>query len=152
MKIKDVMTRDPRRIAPDASVRQAARLMRKHGVGILPVCSSSGRLMGMLTDRDLVVRALAPARDPDTTRVSDVMSRDPAWCREDEDLESAAQVMESRRVRRVPVLDRRGHLIGLLSIDDIARPAGRRDLAGDVLEESAARRPAPRRRVKEGIC
>lgn len=137
MRIKDVMTPTVWTVRPEQTLRQCARLMKTRGVGVVPVCRAR-RVLGIVTDRDLVVRGLAGRLDPDTATVAAVMSRDPAWCRAEEDVEAAAQVMESRRVRRLPVLDEGGHIVGLISIDDIARLSEERELAGDVLQETAA--------------
>jgi CBS domain-containing protein len=142
MKIKDLMTRGPHSIGPDGSLRQASCEMKAYGIGFLPVCDE-GRLVGIVTDRDIVVRALAANLDPAETRARAVMTADPVWCRDDDELADGVRLMESRRVRRVPVLDRANKLVGVLSLDDIARPDDRRELAGELLEKIALRRPPP---------
>ena len=142
MKIKELMTRGARWIEPGGSAAQAARQMKAYAVGLLPVCEL-GRLVGVLTDRDIVVRAVAEGRDPKSTTAGELMSPDPVWCSEDDELEEAARVMEGWRVRRLPVLDAEHRLVGVVSLDDIARPDERRALAGEVLEKTAGRRPPP---------
>lgn len=142
MEIKELMTRDPKCIGPDGSIAQAARQMKNGGIGYLPVCDA-GRLLGVMTDRDIVVRAVAENLDSAKTAARAVMTADPVWCYDYEKLEEAVQLMEGWRIRRVPVLDIDHKLVGVLSLDDIARPANRRELAGELLERIVGRRPTP---------
>ncbi|HET7009322.1 MAG TPA: CBS domain-containing protein [Anaerolineales bacterium] len=123
MKVRDVMTRQVEVIHPQSGLQQAAMTMRKLDVGALPVVKD-GRLRGIVTDRDITVRAVAESRDLSTTLVDDVMSRDVLSVREDDDVETAAQVMADRQVRRLPVLDRDGRLTGILSMADLAVDVG----------------------------
>jgi len=142
MEIKELMTRDPEWIGSDSPIALAARQMRNRGIGYLPVCDS-GRLLGVLTDRDIVVRVVAENLDPAKTAVRAVMTADPVWCYDYEKLEEVVQLMEGWRIRRLPVLDGEHRLVGVLSVDDIARPVSRRDLAGELMEKVAGRRPLP---------
>lgn len=122
MKIQDVMTRDPRCVTPDASAREAAQIMREEDVGIVPVVEGS-RLVGLVTDRDLAVRVVADGRDGNTT-VRDVMSSERiATCRPDEDLERAMETMAREQVRRIPIVDERGALVGIVAQADVVRKA-----------------------------
>lgn len=122
MKIQDVMTRDPRCVTPDASAREAAQIMREEDVGIVPVVEGS-RLVGLVTDRDLAVRLVADGRDGNTT-VRDVMSSQRiATCRPDEDLERAMETMAREQVRRIPIVDERGALVGIVAQADVVRKA-----------------------------
>ena len=123
MKVKEVMTREVEVIHPQSGLQQAAMTMRKLDVGALPVVKE-GKLKGIVTDRDIAVRAVAESRDLTTTLVDDVMSRDVLSVREDDDIQTAAQVMADRQVRRLPVLDRQGKLIGILSMADLAVDSG----------------------------
>lgn len=126
MRIADAMTRDVQVIKPDQSLVDAARLMADCDCGALPVADND-RLVGMLTDRDIVVRGLAQGKTPDT-RVQDVMSADVKYCFEDEDLDDVAQNMGDLQVRRLPVVSRDKRLVGIVSLGDIAtsdeEPAG----------------------------
>lgn len=144
MEIKDLMTRDPKCIGTDGSLAQAARQMKNDGIGYLLVCDA-GRLVGVMTDRDIVVRAVAENLDPATTPARAVMTARPVWCYDYEKLEEALLLMEGWRIRRVPVLDVDHKPVGVLSLDDIARPESRRELAGGLLEKVASRRPPPSR-------
>jgi CBS domain-containing protein len=123
MKVQDVMTRDPSCVTPEAPARDAARIMKDDNVGVVPVVEeqSSRRLVGVVTDRDLAVRVVADGRDGDT-RVRDVMSRDRlATCTPDEDVDDVMDLMASEQVRRIPIVDERGSLVGIVSQADVVR-------------------------------
>ena len=132
--VRDVMTRGVETIAPDATIAEAARRMRDLDVGSLPVCDGS-RLLGIVTDRDLSVRATAAAKDPNSTRVREVMSPELAWVFEDEPADAAARVMRERQIRRLPVLDRSDRLVGVVALADLATDLGDDKLKGATLEE-----------------
>lgn len=135
MRVKDAMTRTLKWIGPDALIEDAARTMRDTGIGALPVCEDD-RLVGMLTDRDIVVRYVAEGKT--SARVREAMTAQLSWCGEDDELEVAARRMEALAIRRLVVLDRRHRAVGLLSLDDLAmQPDGER-LAGRVLEHVVA--------------
>ncbi len=119
MKVKDVMTRNVEVVHPQSGLPQAAMTMRKLDVGALPVVKD-GKIKGIVTDRDIAVRAVAESRDLATTLVDDVMSRNVHSIREDDDLEAAARLMAERQVRRLPVLSGEGRLTGILSMADLA--------------------------------
>src|SRR3954447_6504788 len=105
MQVKDVMTRGAQCIAPDATLQEAARQMKNLDVGSLPVCEND-RLVGMLTDRDITVRATAGACDPCSTHVRDVMTPDVVYCFEDQEISDASRLMEDHQIRRLVVLNR----------------------------------------------
>ena len=105
MQLKDVMTRDVEVVSPDASILEAARTMKRLDVGPLPVCDGE-RLLGVITDRDIAVRGVADARDPDRTKVRQIMTSDVEYCFEDEDVAHAARMMQEAQIRRLMVLDR----------------------------------------------
>lgn len=119
MRAGDVMTRDVAAVRPDTTVRQAARMMRELNVGVLPVCDGQ-HLVGVLTDRDIVVRATADGMQPDTTLVLAVMTSDVCWCYEDDLVEKIGREMAGRQIRRVPVVDRDKRLVGIVSLGDLA--------------------------------
>jgi len=133
MQLKEVMTRGVEVIAADASLSEAAARMQALDVGLLPV-SVGDELVGMLTDRDITVRATAAGDDPLTTRVRDVMTTEIIACYEDEDLTAGAQVMAKRQVRRLLILDRDEQLVGVVSLGDVATITGNARLTGGVLE------------------
>ena len=144
MQIREIMTRDVDVIPPDASIRDAAAKMKELDVGAIPVCDGQ-KLAGLVTDRDITIRAVAEGRDPSEVRVAEVMSSDIAYCFEDETIEQAANLMESKQIRRLPILDRNKQLAGIVSLGDISVRIGgsrQKDLAADALEEiSEPRKP-----------
>lgn len=121
MKIRDIMTRDPACVTPNATVREAAQVMLREEVGLVPVVNddSERRLVGVVTDRDIVVRAVAEGRDPNV-RVRDVMSEsDLMTCRQNDDVDSVLNAMRGEKVRRIPIVDERGGLVGIVSQADV---------------------------------
>jgi len=117
MKVSDAMSRDVRVIAPDQSIAEAAQIMAEIDAGSLPV-GDNDRLVGMLTDRDIAIRAVAKKSGPDT-KVRDVMSTDVKYCFEDETIEHVAENMGDMQLRRLPVVNREKRLVGIVSIGDI---------------------------------
>ena len=134
MQLKDVMTAEVEVIAPEASIYEAAETMRHRDIGPLPVCDGE-RLVGMLTDRDITVRAVAAGRDPLTTPVREVMTSDVVYGFEDQAVEDAARLMEQYQIRRLPVLNRSQQLVGMVALGDLAVHAGTRPVAAEVLEQ-----------------
>jgi len=133
MQLKDVMTREIEVISPEASIEEAARKMDQLNVGPLPVCDGK-RLVGMVTDRDITVRATAAGKDPRTARVREAMTTDVMYCFDDQDVGEAARLMQTEQIRRVPVLDRWHHLVGIVSLGDLAADMPDHRLSGEVLE------------------
>jgi CBS domain-containing protein len=118
MKVSEVMTAKPQVIKGSETVLKAAELLARNNIGALPV-EQDDRLIGMLTDRDIVVRVVAGGRDPAKTRVQEVVSEQVKYCYEDEDAEHVAENMHQLLVRRLPVMNRDKRLVGIVSIDDI---------------------------------
>lgn len=107
--------------------------MKSCDFGALPVCSND-RLIGMITDRDIAVRAVADGRDPNYTQVDGTMSEQLVYCFEDQDVSEAAKLMEENQIRRLPILDRNKRLVGIISLGDIATRVHDEQLCGEVLE------------------
>ncbi len=140
MLVKEVMTRPAEVIGANETLQEAARRMRGAGIGALAV-SDGGRLIGVITDRDIVVRATAEAWDPAATRVRSAMTAQVISCSPDDDLARAAAVMGEHAVRRIFVLDPAERPVGMLSVDDVALHS--RPMAGQVIERtSVPERPA----------
>jgi CBS domain-containing protein len=118
MRVAEVMTRDVRLIEPNQTIRDAARLMAEMDAGIMPV-REGDRLVGMITDRDIAVRAVAQGRGPDTA-VREVMTDEVKYCYEDDDTNDVARNMADIQVRRLPVLTRDKRLVGIISLGDMA--------------------------------
>jgi CBS domain-containing protein len=132
MELKNVMTRRVEVIHPDATLQEAAQEMKARDVGPLPVCDGD-RLKGMLTDRDITVRATAEGRDPKTTRVCEVMTSEVVCAREEQSVQEAARLMEDQHIRRLLVLNCDKRLVGIVSLGDLALGTGDEQLAGEVL-------------------
>ena len=130
--VRDVMTPHPTSVSPSTPVREAARLMAKEDVGPLPVTEEE-KLVGMVTDRDLVVRVLAEDRNPEATTVGEVATRDLTTVMPEDDLEKALQVMARNQVRRVPVVENE-RLVGIVAQADVARKASAGE-TGEVVEQ-----------------
>jgi len=135
MQIKNIMTRNPECIRPDSTLYEAARKMRDLDVGPLPVCGDDDRLAGMITDRDITVRAIAEGKDPKTTPVREVMTEELAFVFEDQRIDEAASTMQERQVRRLVVLNRDKRLVGIVSLGDLATQTGDAQRSGEVLDE-----------------
>jgi CBS domain-containing protein len=131
MKVREAMTRDVRLVKPDQPIREAAKLMGELDIGALPV-EENDRLVGMITDRDIAVRAVAAGRGADTP-IRDVMSGEIKYCYEDQTVDEVTQNMGELRIRRLPVLNRDKRLVGILSLGDLAIDEGARDEAGEAL-------------------
>ena len=133
MQLKDIMTRDVEVVRPDATLQEAAGRMKALDVGVIPVCDGE-HLMGMLTDRDITVRATAAGRDPRTTHVRDVMTPDVVYCFEDQAVTEAQRLMQERQIRRLLILNRDKRLAGVVSLGDLAVKARADKVGGAVLE------------------
>ena len=133
MQLREIMTRDVEVVHPNATLEEAARKMDDLNVGPLPVCDGD-RLVGMITDRDIAVRATAGGRDPKATRVQDAMTRDVVYGFEDQDVREAARIMEEQQIRRLVILNRDKRLVGIVSLGDLAVDAGDDRQTGEILE------------------
>ncbi len=132
IKVNERMSAHIVSVEPERPVRELAKIMRDEHVGCIPV-TSDNQLLGMITDRDIVCRSVAEERDPDETPARDIMTKPVHTCHTDELLVDAAQVMEDQQVRRLPVVDDDGKLVGLLTADDLAWHTDHL-LVGDVIE------------------
>jgi CBS domain-containing protein len=133
MQVSDVMTRAVECTRPEATLREVAKRMSELEVGPMPVCDHD-RLVGMITDRDITVRAIAEGADPDTTPVRDVMTQGLYYCFDDQEVADAAQEMKDKQVRRLAVLDRNKRLVGIVSLGDMAIVTHDDELVGETLE------------------
>jgi CBS domain-containing protein len=134
MQLKDIMTPKVEVISPEATIQEAAQKMSQLDVGPLPVCDGE-QLVGMLTDRDIAVRAVAEGCDPTTTMVREAMTPDLVYCFEDQAIQEAARLMEQYQIRRLPILNRNKRLVGIVSLGDLAVSTSDQPLAGEVLEQ-----------------
>ncbi len=120
MQVAEVMTRQLDQVSPDTSLQEMARMMRDDDIGVLPV-TAEGRLVGIVTDRDMVTRGIADGHGPSEARARDVMSQRVLYCSPEHPLETVLASMAKAQIRRVPVLDAEKKLIGILSLGDCAR-------------------------------
>ncbi len=142
MKIREVMTDNVIKIHPDESVAVAARTLTHYNIGILPVCGNGGDICGLVTDRDLVTRCLASGRQPENTRVREVMTANVVSAKPDMDTGAAAHLMGRQQIRRLPVVEN-GKLCGMVSLGDLANRAecnpDAADALGDICTNISAR-------------
>ena len=131
MRVREVMTTDVQMASPDQPIRHAADLMARLDAGAVPI-SHNDRLVGMITDRDIAVRAVASGKGPDTP-IRDVMSSQIRYCFDDQELEDVAANMADIKVRRLPVVNRDKRLVGILSLGDLAIDESAQDDAGEAL-------------------
>lgn len=143
MKLREVMTPNVEYVTPTQSLRHAAQLMREFDVGPVPVCEE-GRVVGIVTDRDIAIRAVAEGRDPEATPVAEVMSRNVAFCHPDDDVETATDLMASRQLRRLLILDSDRRLSGIVSLGDLAVRKHDPKLVGKVMEDVSQPSSTPR--------
>lgn len=131
MQVKEIMTSKMESAGPDLSIQEAARRMRDLEIGSLPVWEN-GKLIGIVTDRDICCRAIANGLDPSKTTVREIMTGEVAFCFGDDDIANAARLMEGKHLRRLAVLNHDRTMAGFLSVDDLALVS--HQLAGEVLE------------------
>ncbi|MFO7476803.1 MAG: CBS domain-containing protein [Methyloceanibacter sp.] len=136
MKVKEMMHKGAEYVAPNAKLQVIATKMRDHDIGSVPVCDG-GKLIGMVTDRDIAIRALANGRDISKLEAKDVMSKDVIFCRDNEQAEDAIRIMEDNRIRRLPVLDEAKKLVGIVSLGDISHALSR-NITGEVTKAVTA--------------
>lgn len=122
MRARDIMTKKPECCTRENSARDAAKVMRDRDCGVVPVVDDGGRVVGIVTDRDLAVRVVAAGKDVNT-RLADVMTGSAAVCNQDDDLRDVEQKMAELQIRRIPIVDAGGRCLGIISQADIARAA-----------------------------
>ena len=134
------MTSNPASVRPESSLQDVAKIMRDENTGIVPVCGDNGTLLGVVTDRDIVMRTLASDESPTNAVARDVMTDDVEAVTPDEELHDVVRLMGDRQVRRVPVVERGDRLVGIISMADVATRADYDEDLQDALEEISARR------------
>lgn len=135
-KCSEVMTREPACCEPGDSIVRAAEMMKQQDVGSLPVVESRNdrQLVGIVTDRDLVVKVLAGGRNVERAAVRDAMTSNPISCRETDEVDTAVRLMSDRQVRRMPIVDRQGQLCGIIAQADVATRVHRDQTTGELVE------------------
>ena len=143
-KCADVMTKEPVCCLPSDTAVKAARLMRDSDVGPIPVVENeqTKRLVGIVTDRDLALKVVAEGRDPNAVKVEEVMTREPATCRAEDELQKAVRLMAERQLRRIPVVDEGGKIVGIIAQADVATKTEAPEKTASVVEEISKPRAA----------
>ncbi len=131
--IRDAMTSNPKTVTSDQTVVDAAKIMQQEDTGVVPIVDGE-RLVGVLTDRDIAIQVVAGGKDPQSTKVTEIASRDLVTVDPQQDLDEALRLMAQHQVRRLPVVEEDGKLVGILAQADVARH-GDDARAGEVVEE-----------------
>lgn len=133
MKVRDLMSRDVASVSPDSQVEEVARMMKEMNIGSVPVCKA-GSIVGIVTDRDIVVRELAMGKNPMSCKVEEVMTYGISTAAPDMDIHDAAKLMADKQIRRLPVVEN-NRLVGMLAIGDLAIRDRLEDDAGEALSD-----------------
>jgi len=136
MKVKNAMHKGAEWVAPDTPISEVARKMKKLDVGSIPV-GENDKLVGMVTDRDITCRAVANGRDISKMTARDVMTKGIVYCRDAEDLDDALRIMETKKIRRLPVINEKKRMVGMLSFGDISHAVSH-ELSGELVEACSA--------------
>lgn len=134
MKIQDIMTRNPEVVTPNTSLQNAAQKMESLDVGSMPVCNGK-KLVGVITDRDITIRATAEGINPSQAKVSDFMTDHVHYCHADQNVDEAARIMKENQIRRLPVVNGDNELVGILALGDLAVDMDNNRKSGEALEE-----------------
>lgn len=136
MKVKDVMHKGVSWVQPDASLTTIAKIMKTEDIGAVPV-GENDKLVGMVTDRDIICRGLGNGKTPEKLTAKDVMTKGITFCRENEEVDDAIRIMESKQIRRLPVIDKDKRMVGMLSIGDISHSMPQ-EMSGEVMRAVSA--------------
>jgi CBS domain-containing protein len=134
MKLKDIMTHDVKVISPGATLKDAAQMMDDIDVGALPVCDGE-QLVGIITDRDIIIRSISAGQDPNTTPVRSAMTSPVTYCFDDNDVEQAAKLFQDKQIRRIAVLNHDKRLVGMISLGDLAVKGDQKEVTAEVTEK-----------------
>jgi CBS domain-containing protein len=136
MTIEQIMTQKVECIEPTMPIAKAAEKMRELDIGFLPICEND-KLVGTVTDRDITIRSVAQGRDPRLAPVSEIMTQSVFYCYEGDEVDHVARYMQEKEVRRMLILNRQKRLVGVVSLGDIAKASGEKELAGETLGQIA---------------
>ena len=137
---REIMTKNPKAVLPDSTIREVAQIMRDENTGVVPVVDQNNRLQGIITDRDIVMRSIPEGKDPLNMRASELMTDDVEAVTPDESLQDVVRLMGDKQIRRVPVVDQNDRLVGIISMADVATRADYDEDLQDALEDISARR------------
>lgn len=136
MKVKDMMHKGVECVSPETAIQAVAKRMRELDVGAIPV-EVDGKLVGMVTDRDITIRGVADSEDVSKLKAKDVMTSGVVYCRDTEDVEDAIRIMEGKQIRRLPVLDEAMQMVGMVSLGDVSHALSR-EITGEVTKAVSA--------------
>ncbi|AGK56338.1 hypothetical protein HYPDE_23258 [Hyphomicrobium denitrificans 1NES1] len=136
MKVKDAMHKGAKWVGPETPISQVAKMMKDLDIGALPV-GKDDRLIGMVTDRDITCRGFTDSADPSKLTAEKVMTKGIVYCTADEDIEDAIRLMEAKKIRRLPVIDDKKRMVGMLSLGDVSYAVAR-NLSGEVITAVSA--------------
>jgi CBS domain-containing protein len=119
--IRELMTKDPRTVKPEATAADAAKLMRDEDTGVAPIAEGGGKLVGVVTDRDIAIRVVAEGKDPRSTKVTEIASKNLVTIDPQQELDEVLRLMAQHQVRRLPVVEEDGKLVGIVAQADVAR-------------------------------
>lgn len=134
MNVSEIMTTNVATAEPDSTIEEVATMMKDENVGAIPVVDDD-ELVGIVTDRDIVVRCIAEGKDPSECEVEEIVSEELETVTPDDDVRRAAEIMQRKQIRRLPVCDEEGRLVGMLSLGDIAVKQGNDGVSGETLEQ-----------------
>jgi CBS domain-containing protein len=140
-RVRDIMTADPACVMERDSIVEAARIMKREDAGVVPVVDADRKLIGMITDRDMVVRLVAEGRNPLDCKVNEAMTKHIRSVSEDASVDDVLGIMRSANVRRVPVCDKNDHIVGIVSMGDLAVETNEKGKVGDVVQDISEARP-----------
>jgi CBS domain-containing protein len=135
MKCKEIMTPNPRYCSPQDTSVEAAKIMRDEDVGIVPICEQDKKLVGVVTDRDICLTVVAEERHPREVKVSECMSEELVTCKPEDDVRKAEDLMKEYQVRRIPIVDNQGRILGVIAQADIALKVGKPQEVTETLKE-----------------
>lgn len=136
MKVKKMMHKGVEWVSPDTTIAALAKKMQQFDIGAIPV-GENDRLIGMVTDRDIAIRGVADGKDPSKLTARDVMTKGVIYCRDNEDVDEAARIMESKQIRRLPVIDANKRMVGMISLGDVSHAASQK-IAAEVTRAVSA--------------
>jgi len=139
-KIRDIMTANPETVSEKDTVRDAARIMKKRDTGVVPVVDGK-KIIGVITDRDIVIRLIAEGKDASNAKVNEVMTKNVRSVKEDASVDEVLRLMKSAEVRRVPVVNRNDEIVGIVSIGDLAVETNQDNKVGKAIEDISEARP-----------
>ena len=140
-RVRDVMTADPACIRENDGIVEAARIMKREDAGVVPIIDGDRKLIGMITDRDIVVRLVAEGRNPLDCKVNEAMTKHIRSVGEDATVDEVMSIMRGANVRRVPVCDDSDRIVGIVSMGDLAVETGEKGKVGDVVQDISEARP-----------